>query len=617
MKSLHTTAISTASATPRAPSTSFVVLKNQTVSQVLLKYLALEGVDTLFGVPGGAVMHLLDELMTQRDALHYVVCRQETGAAYIADGYARVSGKLGVVVVTSGPGATNALTGTMNAQNAGVSLLTITGEVGEQYFGMGYLQEGVDASLNIDAVYGNASGYSAVITNPSNFQALFAQALREALGVPHRAAHISLPDDQAGMPIASLDFPLKPQNYRATPSCTDAAGARRAFEQLAGVARPLIFLGSGAAEALRGPRLAAFAAMVDRLAIPVMTTPDAKGIFPESHPMSLRNFGTAFCEWTKYYMVPRLLDPAAREGFDSLLVLGTTLGGLATNKWDPILLPQGSLVQVDIDASVIGRVFPLDFGVVAEIGSVIDELVALADATQPDARVQERRAFIQRIKAGKSPWIAPEMREARQAPIPPQAAMKCISDLLPQGSHVFVDAGNSVGWSLHYLEIDPPSRLHNALAMGPMGFAVGAVIGAKFAAPDATCLAIVGDGAFLMHGSEVSTAAANGIGAIWVVLSDNDLAMVSQGMNAFFPSKTGQWRDYYALGKPDLARFAQALGANTFEVNDADAMQRALSGAIDAARTNKVPQVIVVHIDTTQIPPYYQDPGTPPPAPAP
>ena len=112
--------------------------------------------------------------------------------------------------------------------------------------------------------------------------------------------------------------------------------------------------------------------LVDKLAIPVMTTPDAKAVFPESHAMSLRNFGASFCEWTKLYMVPRLLDPALRGDYDALLVLGTSLGGFATNKWDPILQPRRSLVQVDLDPTVIGRTMPLDFGVVAEIGSVID-----------------------------------------------------------------------------------------------------------------------------------------------------------------------------------------------------------------------------------------------------
>ena len=611
-KESKTAASSAAAATPAL---TYTVLNNPTVAQVLLKYLALEGVDTLFGIPGAAVMHVLNELKNQRDKFRYVVCRQETGAAYIADGYARVSGKLGVVLVTSGPGATNALTGTMNAQNAGVSLLTITGEVAEQYYGKGFLQEGTDASLNVDAVYGNASGYSVIVTNPGNFQTLFTQALRDALGLPHCAAHISLPDDVASMPIASLLFPQGSRNYRATPQCSDRDGVHKAFERLTRVERPLILLGSGARDALQGDRLAAFTRMVERFAIPVMTTPDAKAVFPESHALSLRSFGMAFCEWTKYYMVPKRLDPALRSGYDALLVLGTSLGGFATNKWDPILVPQQSLVQVDLDQTVIGRVFPLDFGIVAEIGTVIDQLVELALATQPDATVNDRREFIARIKREKSPYLDPANRDSRSSPILPQALMKCISETLPPGANVFVDSGNCVGWALHYLAVDPPSRVYSALAMGPMGFAVGAVIGAKLAAPEALCLAIVGDGAFLMQGTEVSTAAANRLGAIWVVLNDNDLGMVSQGMNQFFPDKSGVWRDYYSLGQPDVARFAQALGADAYNVRSVEDMQHALSAAITAAGTSGAPQVIVAHIDTAQIPPYYQDPGfTPPPA---
>ena len=144
----------------------------------------------------------------------------------------RVSGKLGVVLVTSGPGATNAVTGTMNAQNDGVSLLTITGEVAEQFFGTGYLQEGTDATLNVDAIYAASDGYSVIISNQSNFQTLFTQALRDALGLPHRAAHISLPDDVAATPIPSLRFPNAPRNYRTTPRTSDRPQVQLAFERL-------------------------------------------------------------------------------------------------------------------------------------------------------------------------------------------------------------------------------------------------------------------------------------------------------------------------------------------------------------------------------------------------
>ena len=586
-----------------------------TVAQTLLAYLALEGVDTLFGIPGAAVMHLLNEIKLQRSNFRYIICRHETSAVYIADGYARISGGMGVVLVTSGPGATNALTGTMNAQCAGVPLLTITGEVPEQFYGKGYLQEGIDASLNVDAVFGNASGYSVVVTNPGNFQTLFTQALRDVQGLPHRAAHISLPDDVASLPIPNLRMPAATNSYRTTPRCADHAAVGKAYERLSRVERPLILLGSGAAAVLKGERLRAFAAMVERLAIPVMTTPDAKAIFPESHAMSLRNFGVAFCEWTKFYMVSRLLDPTLRGDYDALLVLGTTLGGFATNKWDPILQPKHSLVQVDLDQTVIGRTMPLDFGIVAEIGAVIDQMIELAAATEPDATVSARRDFIARIKREQSPYIDPAGRDSNQNPVKPQALMKCISNGLPSDARIFVDSGNCVGWALHYLTLSPPSTIHSALAMGPMGFAVGAVIGAKLAAPDTVCLAICGDGAFLMHGTEVSTAAANGVGAIWVVLNDNDLGMVSQGMSQFFPDKSDVWKDYYALGKPDIALFAQSMGADAYNVHDPADMQQALGAAISASTLTRKPQIIVAHIDATQIPPYYQNPGfTPPPA---
>jgi len=604
-----------AAGTPSKGSTTPLV--NVTVAQLLLRYLALEGVDRMFGIPGAAVMHLLNELKNQRGQFQYVICRQETGAVFMADCYSRVSGKLGVVVVTSGPGATNAVTGSMNALNSGVPLLTLTGEVAEQYFGMGYLQEGTDASLNVDAIYANSDAYSALVSNASNFQTLFAQALRDALSLPHHASHISLPDDVAGTALANVHVPNAPSNYRATTSAIDRRGVQAAFERLLETERPLLFLGSGARDALRGPRLEMLETIVEKFAIPVMTTPDGKGIFPESHALSLRNFGTCFCEWTKYYMSPVLLDPSMRRDYDALLVLGTTLGGLATNKWDPILLPKQSLVQVDIDASVIGKVLPLDFGVVSEIGAVFDELFALAMSIEPDANVEPRRQFITQIKQTKSPFLDPANRQSTASPILPQTMMRILSETLPAGSEIFVDAGNCVGWSLHHLTVNPPTRIHSALSMGPMGFAVAGVVGGKMAAPDTTCIAIVGDGAFMMHGTEVSTAAANKVGAIWLVLNDNDLGMVSQGMNQFFPDSSGVWTDYYALGQPDLAQMAKSLGADAYDVRSPDDMQHALAAALTASSLQNKPQVIVAHIDTTQVPPYYQNPGFTPPTPMP
>jgi acetolactate synthase-1/2/3 large subunit len=580
-----------------------------TVAQCLLKYLELEGVRKLFGVPGGAIKYVLDELRKQQDRFEYVICRQETGAAYMADGYARVTGGLGAVLVTSGPGATNALTGAVNAQCSNSSVLVISGEVPEEDYGKGFLQEGTDSGLDVNAVYRAACQYTGIISSPRDFQTLFAQALRTAMARPRRTTHISLPEDISREPIPDARVPRSVGNYRATPRCSAPDQARIALDYLLEARYPLLFLGAGCREALRDEgRLGRFQQLIEKFALPVMTSPGAKALVPESHGLSLRTFGLAGCKWPKYYLQPSSLDPKLPDHYDCLMVLASSLGDLATNLWDKALAPDEPIrfIQVDLDQTVLGRSFPIDLGIVAEIGRFLDDLLALSDQAEADPKVvQARRELVAAIKK-QSPYDDEGMWKSEDAPIAPQALMRCVSEGLPPGSHVFLDAGNCVGWALHYLAIDPPSQVHSALAMGPMGFGVGSVIGAKLGAPDRVCVGIVGDGAFLMHGSEVSTAARYGVGAIWIVLFDNDLAMVSQGMNHFFPGPG--WKNYYQLGKPNLARYAESLGATAHVIDSPAKFRRAFKRAIRAADARKMPQVIIAHHDSDEVPPYYPAP---------
>jgi acetolactate synthase I/II/III large subunit len=587
-----------------------------TVAQLLLEYLKLEGATKIFGIPGGALIFVIDELKKQSSVFDFFVCRQETGAAYIAHGYASVSGQLGVVLTTSGPAATNALTGTVNAEAAGCSVLTITGEVPERAFGKGYLQEGIDARLDVDAVYRNAVEYSAVISNQTNSATLLEQALRVARSEPARAAHVSLPNDVAGTCVMGDDpsnpyrvwFPDTPERYRAVPSGTDIARVRLGFKGMAEATRPLLVLGNGARRALRDPqRLQRFTRLVEGHALPVMTTPDAKGIFPEGHALSLRNYGIAACSWPDIY----IRTPDDPDHFDALLVLGSSLGELATtvvnrDQYSKNLVPSRHFVHVDLDEGKIGRNFPVTCGIVGDVGATIDALCEIAADKHPDpASTDARRALLERIKDENTPFADPQGRTSKEAPVHPAALGRVINETISRG-HVFIDAGNCVGWSLNNLVVDPPLTFHSALDMGPMGFGVCAVIGGKIATPDETCLAIVGDGAFMMHAAEVSTAAQHRVGAIWVVLYDNDLAMVSQGMSQLFPPP-GQWDDYYALGAPDLVKVAEGFGADAVAVTPdqgpAD-FEAALRTAIRNADERSKPQVIVVHIDRRPVPPY-------------
>lgn len=607
-----------ASPIPGAPMTGALTTTrdNRTVAQLLLDYLELESATTVFGVPGGALIFVMDALKRRRQTFNFVICRHETGAGYIAHGYAVVTGGLGVVFTTSGPSATNAITAAMNAQSANCSVLTITGEIPQQFSGQGYLQEGVDSRLDVSVIYRNAVEYSAIVSHESNFTTLFTQALRTARSLPNRAAHISLPNNVAGSCVTGNDpahpyripFPTSPSAYRARSAGTDRAAVDATFADLAGATRPLVFLGNGAREALADPqRLAHFTEFVERFAVPVMTTPDAKGIFPERHPMSLRNFGMTACRWPELYMLP-VADPSH---FDAMLVLGSNLGELATSdaasdQYSRTLIPTAHLVQVDLDASCIGRSFPVTRGIVGECAATIDALCEVALQHAPDLpKAEARRQLMASITGSNSPYANPEWRSSQASPLNPAALVRVMNETVTDG-HVFIDAGNCVGWSLHYMVIDPPVRYHSALGMGPMGYGIGAVIGGKLGAPGKVCVALVGDGAFMMHAAEISTAAAQGIGAVIVVLYDNDLSMVSQGMADLFPGDA-PWTDYYALGAPDLVKVAEGFGADAVAITKSQGPAEfsvALRTAIRQADANKRPQVIVAHIDTAPMPPY-------------
>jgi acetolactate synthase-1/2/3 large subunit len=587
---------------------------NQTVAQVLLLYLGREGVTTMFGVPGGGIANLLVELKNQGQSFKYVVCRHETGAAYIANGYYRATGIIGVVVVTSGPGATNALTGAMTAQNDGSGLLVLSGEVSEQYFGKGYLQEGLDSGLNVHAIYTAAAGYSAELSDQSEVQTLIEQALRDALSIPRGTAHLSLPNNVATEivttpqapplpPSTTIQIPNSPANYRTVPSGVDRRLAHEAAAQLLACKRPLIFLGSGCRDALRDTstleRLVVFA---ERYAIPVMTTPDGKGVFPEGHPLSLRVYGFASNTWGPMWMQQH------QTPYDGLLVLATSLRGLSSNNWNPMLVPAGGpFIQVDLDQQAIGRSFPVTLGIVAEASAFIREF---ADSEMEmkcppvPADVQARQAAVAAIKQ-QAPYYSPEEYESNASPIEPAALVRILQTTLPQDCLIFLDAGNCVGWGIHYFTIDAPREIHSSLAMGPMGFAVGAVIGAKIGRPEKTCVALVGDGAFMMHGAEVSTAQAHGVGAIWVVLQDNDLHMVSQGMQYLYPDPHDVWDQLYRLGTPDLITFAEGLGADAYPVDSPATLQAVMPTVLEKANTQGRPQVIVAAINQKSIDPYF------------
>jgi len=576
-----------------------------TVGDLIIHYLKLEEVEYIFGIPGGGLMNLLINFKDNRKKIKYIICRQETGAAYMADGYYRATGKIGVVAVTTGPGATNSLTGVMNAQADGSALILISGEIDEKFDGMGYLQEGVDGSLNINDIFAAAVGYSTIISSGNNAETLVKQAFRDALSIPRQAVHLSLPINVTLAPLTNPVMSTSTTAYRANSKEAPGEEIKTALGSILACKRPLLFLGNGCRQALQDKETyKSLLHFVETYAIPVMTTADGKGIFPESHELSLRVYGIADCMWPYQYLTAK--DPA----YDGILIIGSELSELSTNSWLPILRPGGKnapFIQVDINQKIIARSFEVTQGIVGEAGAVLKEIASLMTSFPVNkAEVKARKTFIAGIKK-QSPFLDPQSYQSNKAPIEPAAIMRVLQNTLPSNSKLFIDAGNCVGWSVHYLAIDPPSSIFTSLAMGPMGFAVGAVVGGKIGCPDATCLCITGDAAFLMQGSEISTASHYMIGAIWLVLYDNNLNMVSQGMNFFAPDtkKPGIWEELYELGKPDLAMYAKSLGAEAYTINSPAELEKIMPTVLKKADKDQVPQVIIANINRKPVPPYY------------
>ena len=586
-----------------------------TVGDLIIHYLKLEGVNYIFGIPGGGLVHLLVNLKNNREKIEYIICRHETGAAYMADGYYRATGKIGVVAVTTGPGATNALTGIMNAQADGSAVMLINGEIDERFYGMGYLQEGINGSLDINNIFAAATGYSSLIPSSASAETILKQAFRDSLAVPRQAVHLSLPVNVTLEPLPTpVQLSSSTTAYRASANGAPVNEVKKAMASLLACKRPLLFLGNGCRQVLQDKdTYNALLRFVETYAIPVMTTPDGKGIFPESHELSLRVYGMASCMWPYYYLT------AKRPAYDGIMIIGSELGELSTNSWLPILKPAGKgapFIQVDIDQKIIARSFEVTQGVVGEAGAFINDLASLMPSFPADkTTVKERKEAVAKIKK-KSPFVDAAVYNSTANPIEAAAIMRVLQNALPKESKLFIDAGNCVGWAVHYLAIDPPSSMFSALAMGPMGFAVGAVVGGKIGCPDATCIAITGDAAFMMQGSEISTARQYNAGAIWLVLFDNNLSMVSQGMNhyAHDDKAPGVWDEIYQLGNPDLAMYAKSLGADAYTINSPNELEQLMPTVLSRANKDRVPQVIIANINKASVPPYYNPAYIPSPA---
>jgi acetolactate synthase I/II/III large subunit len=503
-------------------------------ANLVVEMLAEAGVEIVFGLPGGAISPVHDALLDSK--LRVVTTRHESGAMFAAAGYARATGKLAVVAVTSGPGVLNALTGLATAWCDGLPVLLLVGEVPRPAHGKGVLQDGSAHGLQIVEMARYITKLAAEVPRPSGLPHLLRRAITTTQSGRRGPALLTLPMDvtmgQVSPPRAGGTSTVE---NAIAPELIDEVAALLLDAQ-----RPLILAGHGVRG---GTAPAQLVAVAQHLACPVATTPKGKGTFPEAHPLALGVLGMGGHRSAQRYL---------ENGVDVVVALGTSLGDMSTDGFSPHLQAPRALVHVDIDAKQIGRSYSPTHAIVA----AADEFLgALADRL---ARVQ-RPAALRALPGGVERHVLTSSRRFDR--IAPQDALAEIQDILPRDTIFSIDSGEHFLFAAHFLEINLPDAFVAMTGLGSMGQSIGAAIGAQLAFPTRTVTAICGDGCFAMNAFEVATAVAERLPIRVFVFNDERLGMVENGHQKVYGRSPA-----YPTTPMDVCTVAQGLGATVLRV---------------------------------------------------
>jgi acetolactate synthase-1/2/3 large subunit len=522
----------------------------------ILRALEAEGVEVIFGLPGGAILPLYDA-MARGTTVRHVLARHEQGAGHMAQGYARASGRVGVCVATSGPGATNLVTPIADAWMDSTPLVCITGQVRSNLIGTDAFQE-----CDITG-----------ITIPIVKHSWLVQDVRELPEIMKAAFHVArtgrcgpvLVDVPRDVQEAELDF-----SYPDAVSLPGWKPPRRGHSRqiaataqaVAAAERPILYVGGGVLNAHATDELLELA---ERGRLPVVTTLMAKGAFPESHELHAGWPGMHGPKWSNW----------ALNKADLIVAVGARFDDRVTGKLSAFA-PGASVVHLDIDAAEISKIRHADIPVVGPLKSVLAEL---AETLEPVPGRTER--WLAQIAEWRDAYPLRYAEEGDE--LKPQRVLELLQELTAGRDVVFTTGvGQHQMWAMQYLRCDRPRTFITSGGLGTMGYGVPAAVGAKAARPDATVVCVDGDGCFQMTQQELATAVLEDLPVVVVIVNNGYLGMVRQWQDMFFEERFSQIHLTQAL--PDYALLARAYGGLGFTAETEEELREALVTALDSGR---------------------------------
>lgn len=546
--------------------------KTMTGAQAIIASLEAEGVDTIFGYPGGQAIKIYDALYDSKQ-IHHVLARHEQGATHMADGYARATGKVGVVLVTSGPGATNTVTGIATAYMDSIPMVVITGQVTRGVIGTDSFQESDIVGITMPVVK-----HSFLLQSTDDLTRTFREAFYIASTGRPGPVLIDIPSDLSGAEMVfhypdSVNLPSYKPTYRG-----NARQVKQAAELIEKAERPLIYAGGGI---VTSHACAELTELAERMQIPVVTTLMGKGAMRCSNPL---NLGPVGMHGSKY------ANMAVTE-CDLLIAVGARFSDRVTGKVSEFA-PHAKVIHIDIDPAEIGKIINPVVPIVGDakvVLAAINERLAKADA-QPIDRTWVDDVFSWRERW---PFYTSDFSDYPNAIAPEVVLHKLSQKLDPEASIVTTEVGQHQMWAHQNIHREHARTFISSGGLGTMGFGFPAAIGAKIGCPESEVVCVAGDGSFQMNSQEMATAKINDVPVKVLIIDNRALGMVHQWQSLFYNKR---YSFTELADNPDFVKLADAYGWRARRVEKPEDVDAAL----DEMLASKEPYLLDVMIPRDQ-----------------
>lgn len=532
--------------------------KKETINgaKLLLECLRNEGVDEIFGYPGGVLLGIYEELYHCDFIKHYLV-RHEQAAIHAAEGYARVTGKAGVAIVTSGPGATNTITGIANAYYDGYPMVILTGQVAVSQIGNDAFQE-----ADIVGITRPCCKHNYLVKDIRKLPEIIKQAFHIATTGKPGPVVIDLPKDVVGSSTIlrfadKINLPGYNPNYTGHPKQCE-----RALDLLCRARRPVIISGGGAIPTEAYPELTELA---QKIGVPVTNTLMGIGTFPADDPLSLGMMGMHGNFWANL----------AVSNCDVLFAVGTRFNDRITGCLKKFAR-DAKIIHVDIDPCSISKNVRVDIPIVGDAKNVVGTMLEMFNEKQPNIYPEDKKSWLRKIEEWKENRAMPVVEDTTK--LHPQTVIEKIYEMTrDKDAIIATEVGQHQMWTAQLYKFNKPRRLVTSGGLGTMGFGFPAAMGAQVGLKDKLCFNIAGDGSIQMNIQELATCMDYGIPVKVAIINNGYLGMVRQWQEKLFDKHYSHTK----ISAPDFVKLAEAYGAKGIRVEREDQLESAIQEAID------------------------------------